>query len=469
MSPALALGLILATAAGAKTEDPVAVMPFKNLNQDPAHDWLKLGIAETMVADLRRGGKLRVVERDQIDQAMAELALQGNKGSEESTAARVGKMVGARTILVGSFQQVGGQVRIVARFVAVETGVVVDAVKLTGPMQKILALQDQIVAKLLGDQAPKAERPARRTEPKVVKAYQLYAMSLGTASDAERVGYLKQALEADPEFTYAADDLLALERRMRGYAEQSQRRMAERGRTEADALFSGEGTPQERAQRVYQLLALHQQGFRYRALLRDAQRVLELDLPAAGMMNPGEYASYCVFLAYTLLNEPDKALQAGEKHLNRFAGGQFDQALQMKMQHLIDQRLQRERGPEIAKKELEEIERERAEVLASPRPATPIRLRNFDLRRCVELSRAWQFRRTIDECHGFAEKYRAEGETDPQIREQVLIARYYAIGAHAELGEFDRARELAARLTETDGEFARKMALPTVVQMWPRD
>ena len=34
-------------------EEPVAVMPFKNLNADPALEWLKVGVAETMISDLR--------------------------------------------------------------------------------------------------------------------------------------------------------------------------------------------------------------------------------------------------------------------------------------------------------------------------------------------------------------------------------------------------------------------------------
>lgn len=34
-------------------------------------------------------------------------------------------------------------------------------------------------------------------------------MSLTTSSDADRVGYLKQSLAADPEFSYAVEDLQA--------------------------------------------------------------------------------------------------------------------------------------------------------------------------------------------------------------------------------------------------------------------
>jgi TolB-like protein len=469
MIPAFALGLLLAASSGAKADDPVAVLPFKNLNQDPSYDWLKLGMAETMVADLRRSGKVRVVERDQLDKAMAEVALQSEKGTDESTAVRVGKMVGARTILVGSFQQFSGQVRIVARFVSAETGVVGEAVKLTGPMQKILALQDQVVARLLGEEPPKPTRSARRSEPKVVKAYQLYAMSLGTASDAERVGYLKRALEIDPDFAYAADDLLALEKRLRGYSEKSQQRRVERGEAEAEALFSGKGTPEERARRVHQLFAEHLQGYRYRALLRDAQRVLELELPATEWFDASEYASFCIFLAYQQLKEPDKALQAGEKHLLRFPAGRYELSIQPTMRVLIDQRLEREKGPELARARLQEIEQERAGILAQKHPPSPIRLSGLDLKRCVELMSAWQYREAATECRGFVEKHRTLAETEPLVRDQALAARLQEIRAHIELGEFDRARALADELTAVAPDYARQVSVSMMTSVLPRD
>ena len=195
--------------------DPIAVMPFKNLNADSSLDWLKLGIAETMVSDLKKSGKARVVERDQIDRAMAELALQGAAGSEESTAAQVGKLVGAKTIVLGSFQRADKELRINARFVEVETGVVLDAAKTTGKLSDVFALQDEIVDRLLGREAK--ARPPRKITPRTVDAYEMYAKSLGTASAAEKVDYLKKSVAIDPDFAYALDDLAALETRMQGY------------------------------------------------------------------------------------------------------------------------------------------------------------------------------------------------------------------------------------------------------------
>ena len=202
-TPALALAVALlafpfpfaapaAPAAGAKVEGPVAVMPLKNLNADPALDWLASGAAETMISDLKKSGSLAVVERAQIDKALGELLLEGKDVSDDAAATKVGKLVGAKTIVLGSYQKSGKQLRINVRFVAAESGVVLDTAKLTGPLESVFMLQDQIVDRLLG-KAPPA-RPKRKTTTKAVESYRLYAMSLDTASDAGKVGYLRKSM-----------------------------------------------------------------------------------------------------------------------------------------------------------------------------------------------------------------------------------------------------------------------------------
>ncbi len=143
--PTSATGVV----AEGEVPDPIAVMPFNNLNQDPELAWLAAGMSEAMLSDLRSEG-MRVVMRDTLSTAMAEMALQDVRVVDESSAARVGKLVGARTMVFGGFQTAAGRIRITARFVEVETSLVLDAAMVTGPITDILSLQDEIVSKLLG-------------------------------------------------------------------------------------------------------------------------------------------------------------------------------------------------------------------------------------------------------------------------------------------------------------------------------
>ncbi|MFW5878359.1 MAG: hypothetical protein ACOCVR_00935 [Myxococcota bacterium] len=153
-------------------------MHFRNLNQDPDLEWLAAGMAETMLSDLRSAGK-RIVMRDALNTAIAEMALQNVRPTDESSAARIGRLVGAKTMVFGSYQTAAGQIRITARFVEVETSLVLDAAMVTGPLTDILGLQDQVMARLLGRSAP-------ATTPTTVAAARTGRSSRATTSRRSR-------------------------------------------------------------------------------------------------------------------------------------------------------------------------------------------------------------------------------------------------------------------------------------------
>src|SRR5688572_10721854 len=112
--------------------EPVAVAPWQNLNRDDTLSWLEQGAAETMVADLRTAG-VKVVERAQIVHALEQIP----SGDDVGRAVAAGKIVGAHALVLGSFQKSGTELRLVARFVDVETGVVRDTAKATGKLEEV--------------------------------------------------------------------------------------------------------------------------------------------------------------------------------------------------------------------------------------------------------------------------------------------------------------------------------------------
>jgi len=64
-----------ATLGWAETEITVAVMPFENVSAVKEADWLSLGVAESLYADLQAMGKFAMVERLQLERARNELKL----------------------------------------------------------------------------------------------------------------------------------------------------------------------------------------------------------------------------------------------------------------------------------------------------------------------------------------------------------------------------------------------------------
>ena len=472
----LCLTSSIALAAANEPTDPVAVMPFKNLNADSDLDWLRVGIAETMISDLRKSKALRVVERDQLDRALAEIELQGSRGSELSTAARAGKLVGARTVVLGGFQKAGPQIRITARFVAVETGLVQDTAKVTGPIKNIFGLQDRIVARLLGKQGKKGKtklglRERRAGTPSMVTAYKLYAMSLSAVSQADRVKYLKQSLEVDPQFVYAVEDLDALEQRLDQYRHEAQKRQVEEA-AELRRLFEEQQlTPEEKSQRAFMLLSKHFSSLRYRALLADASFVMGQDLPLYGTISVKEFASFSQFQAYQMLKRYDLALQIGERHLAEFPGGTYFLSVELGMRNLMRLIRQRQEGRAALEQKLAEIETDRQEAIDKAkkrdREVNPVQLRGLDFQRCTAMQGNAQYERSLVECAAFVAKYVID--PDENAQNLVGIARWNQLLALTELGRFDEARERAMAMKTADPDFARKYSVDTVMLTWPRD
>ena len=108
--------------------DRVAVVPFDNISGRTEDDWLGAGIAETVAAGLNSGlVGLRSVTR----------------------ASGAGQQLEVRWVVAGSYQRLGGELRITARVVDVLTGLVSGAVTVDGELDRFFVLQDQLVGELL--------------------------------------------------------------------------------------------------------------------------------------------------------------------------------------------------------------------------------------------------------------------------------------------------------------------------------
>ena len=145
----------------------VAVLPFTNISQTPADDWLGEGIAETVSAGLATYG-LTVLASDHTPFA--------NPVTEpvDAGAARVlgwpGRQRGARWAVTGAYQRAADRLRVTARLVDLSTDTVVHAVQADGDRNEIFALQDRIVDELIaalvsrGHTTPDNRAPLQRGE-----------------------------------------------------------------------------------------------------------------------------------------------------------------------------------------------------------------------------------------------------------------------------------------------------------------
>ena len=147
---------------GAQT---VAVVPFSNISGRPDDDWIGTGIAETVTADLGQLGGLSVVGREALLDAVSDDGLDAARVlTDEGRVRDVARELGASWIVTGGFQRLGDQLRITARIVDVETGTARETAKVDGRLDEIFALQDQIVAQLLGDLTLAGTAPPLRAD-----------------------------------------------------------------------------------------------------------------------------------------------------------------------------------------------------------------------------------------------------------------------------------------------------------------
>lgn len=463
--------LLCCSASSARAELPasatLAVMPFHNLNQDASTDWLKRGIAETMIADLR-DAKRPVVERDQLDRALAEIALQGDQLSDESRAARAGRLVGAVAVVLGGYQRAGSELRITARLVTVETGVVEQTAKVTGPLERVFSLQDQVVAQLLKLPSPKA-RPKPREPKKTLQAYEAYAKSLQTSSDAEKVEELRRALDLDPDFHYALVDLRALESRLNRLLKRSNQVIDQRTQALLTTFDDAAATPYDRHLAAIQAMTALMSQLRYLALLEVATRVENTKLPEAPQSTPGyqmdarEFAGFAVFQSLTSLKRGDLALQVGERYLQRYPGGSYATSVDMQMRAAIEQRHRHDESVKRAAKELEELafderDRERDGKLSAQQA------RIFAFRRCSILTSGERWAEAVETCRDFAKAYAGADDSDDLVKlAWMLIGR-----SLAEQGRFEEANDEALRLLDAHPAWSREHSVEMIRRTWPQ-
>jgi TolB-like protein/tetratricopeptide (TPR) repeat protein len=178
-----AVGLALAAAQRgetfqglqAETASPIlAITDFRNISANAEDDWLGTGISETVTADLEGFEGVTVVPRGRVSELARTLERQG--GDQSALWIRVGRELGARWVLTGSFQRAADAVRVTAHLLDTATAHAERTIKVDGRMQEIFVLQDRLVRDL-ADLLRAVIRPtgAATLETGVVGAYEAFS------------------------------------------------------------------------------------------------------------------------------------------------------------------------------------------------------------------------------------------------------------------------------------------------------
>jgi TolB-like protein len=139
-------GVVGARPAPRKT---VAILYFDNHTGSSDYDPLGKGISSMMISDLSSVPEIQLVERERMQDIVKEIDAQHTQYFDSTTSVKVGKMIGAEYVVVGSFATVKPQMRIDTRVVRVETGEVVKTAQVTGDQDKFFDLEQKLADQLI--------------------------------------------------------------------------------------------------------------------------------------------------------------------------------------------------------------------------------------------------------------------------------------------------------------------------------
>lgn len=231
----LALGPV-ALAQKKIVKPTIAILYFDYDGSSEEMGFLRKGLTQMLVSDLSEVTEVDIVERVRLQDAIEELELNRTNKIDQSSASRIGKLLGARYLVMGGYFDIAGTLRMDARVVEVETGKVVASLGkhgkaadfidleqyLAGELSRVLRLQiatgkpTQVGGTGSGSSGNKP-RPRRRKPRRPSSLDARQAAAYGRALDAvdrgdERAAetILEDLVAKKPDFQIAALDLASL-------------------------------------------------------------------------------------------------------------------------------------------------------------------------------------------------------------------------------------------------------------------
>jgi TolB-like protein len=126
----------------------VAIFDFEVKGGSESYASLKGDIPESLSESFIKGKLLVPVERRDLEKAISEQELALSGIVDDATAARVGRLAGARYALLGSASIIGDQARLSCRLIDIETAEILYAESVHGEAKTIFALVESLASEV---------------------------------------------------------------------------------------------------------------------------------------------------------------------------------------------------------------------------------------------------------------------------------------------------------------------------------
>jgi curli biogenesis system outer membrane secretion channel CsgG len=219
----IALGVVAALvapspAAAQDTRPGVGVLSFENGGsyglESEDYAAFEVGLQQMLITELAVNSELRLVDRGRIQDVLAEIELGASGKVDANTAAQIGKIVGAKYMIMGGFIDWYSDFRFDARIVDVETSEIIQAKFVRGKredmFEMVIELADQVTRGADLQPLSKNVMDDRKDIKLSEEAVRLYTKGLiyqDRGDDERAVELFSQVARDFPEYTPAQEAL----------------------------------------------------------------------------------------------------------------------------------------------------------------------------------------------------------------------------------------------------------------------
>jgi serine/threonine-protein kinase len=194
-----------------ETEKSIAILPFRNLSNDPEAGFYEFSLADAVITELARNRSLIVRPSSMI------VKYQGKQVDPR----QVGREMNVSAVLAASFLRAGGQLRVNAQLIDVASGDILWSDRIDATASDLIALQDTIAQRIaqglkVEQQAPQPSAPVATTRnaaayEEYLRGRDYFAKFLFHTLDApdcdKAIEHFQHAIRLDPSFALAHSGL----------------------------------------------------------------------------------------------------------------------------------------------------------------------------------------------------------------------------------------------------------------------
>jgi tetratricopeptide (TPR) repeat protein len=191
---------VLGLALPARAQNGILVMPFDNISRDTRIFWLGEASAVLMTDDLNALGA-SAITRQERQQAFERLQVPPAASLTDATIIRIGQLVGAAQVIVGTLQLEDTDLVARARSITLETGRVAADATERGPLTELFGIIERIARRMAPPSARSSEDILRQHPP--IAVFENFIKGLLAETPDTALNYLNTAIKVQPTYDRA--------------------------------------------------------------------------------------------------------------------------------------------------------------------------------------------------------------------------------------------------------------------------